>query len=190
VQDERTIFSVGHSNISLELFIALLKGASIESIADVRRFPGSKRYPYFEKNQLKVELERVGIGYDHLPELGGRRKPFPNSLNDRWRSTQFRGYADHMGSDEFKTAFLQLKKLASNLRVACMCAEGLWWQCHRSLISDLLKCEGWKVLHILPGGKLQEHPYTSAAVITEGGLSYSSKSLPESTRGPTQGALL
>jgi uncharacterized protein (DUF488 family) len=190
VEDDRTIFSVGHSNISLERFNGLLKDASIEEIADVRRFPGSKRYPHFEKSFLKAELGKIGIGYVHFPEMGGRRTPSPDSINDRWRSAQFRGYADHMKSEEFRIAFLQLKRIASNLRVACMCAEGLWWQCHRSLICDLLKSEGWKVWHILPSGKLQEHPYSSAAVVLDGRLSYSSKNAPESVGESSQGTLL
>ena len=170
---EITIWTIGHSNQSLENFIQLLTQNNIELLADVRRFPGSSKYPQFNKETLIIGLQAAGIKYIHFEALGGRRKPEKNSRNTAWRNEAFKGYADYMGKDEFKNAFTDLLKTGEEERTALMCSEVLWWRCHRSLIADLLKSMGHKVLHILPG-KLQEHPYTSAAKIIDGKLNYQS----------------
>src|SRR5207248_9986707 len=117
------------------------------------------------------------IEYIHMPALGGRRKAKANSKNTAWRNDAFRGYADYMGTDEFKRATGELEKIAEEKRTAYMCSEAVWWRCHRSLVSDYLKAEGWKVLHIMGSRKSEEHPYTSAAHLEEGKLSYADKDL-------------
>jgi uncharacterized protein (DUF488 family) len=110
--------------------------------------------------------------YVHFAELGGRRKPHPDSPNTAWRNEAFRGYADHMESPEFLRGIDAMQKLSLGKRTAVMCAEAVWWQCHRSLISDWLKVRGMEVLHILSENKVEPHPYTSAAQIIDGRLSY------------------
>ena len=166
------IWTVGHSTRSGEEFTRILLAHGIEVLVDVRTFPGSRRYPQFNKETLAESLREAGIDYKHEPRLGGRRKPRPDSHNSAWRNEQFRGYADHMETEEFKNGVRELLELASSKRVAVMCAEAVWWRCHRSLISDYLKAEGHEVIHILDEKKTEEHPYTSAAMLVDGKLSY------------------
>jgi uncharacterized protein (DUF488 family) len=132
----------------------------------------SRRYPQFNKGELAGSLNKIQIDYKHEPRLGGRRKPRADSHNSAWRNEQFRGYADHMETEEFKRGVEELLELASAKRVAIMCAEAVWWRCHRSLISDYLKAEGHEVVHILDEKKVEEHPFTSAARLVDGKLSY------------------
>jgi len=166
------IWTVGHSTRSAEEFVEILKAQRIEVLVDVRTFPGSRRYPQFNRETLREMLSRNGIEYRHEPRLGGRRSPRPDSHNTAWRNAQFRGYADHMETDEFKNGVTELLELAANARVTVMCAEAVWWRCHRSLISDYLKAEGHEVVHILDEKKTEEHPFTSAARLVNGRLSY------------------
>jgi uncharacterized protein (DUF488 family) len=172
-----TLWAIGHSTRPIEDFIAVLKAHDIESLADVRQFPGSRRYPQFGKDALAKSLTDAVISYTHFPDLGGRRRPQPNSPNSAWRNEAFRGYADYMMTPPFTTAVERLLKLACQKRTAIMCAELLWWRCHRSLISDYLKAHGHRVLHIMDTKNPQEHPFTSAARLINGKLTYSS---PES----------
>jgi uncharacterized protein (DUF488 family) len=167
-----TIFTIGHSTRSLEEFISLLQENKIEVLADVRSYPGSKRFPHFNKEVLAHTLEKENIEYVHLPSLGGRRKVKPDSHNIAWRHEAFRGYADYMETNDFNQGIHELILLARKKNTAYMCSEAVWWRCHRSLISDFLKSKGWKVIHILGKGKIQEHPYTSAATIKNGKLNY------------------
>ena len=167
-----TVWTVGHSIRSAEEFNQILKAHSIQTLVDVRSFPSSRRFPHFNQSQLKSTLEHSGIHYEHNGSLGGRRRPSANSKNTAWQNASFRAYADHMETKEFTTGIEQLLKLARDSSTAIMCAEALWWRCHRSLISDFLKAKGVKVVHILDAGKTEEHPYTSAARIVEGRLSY------------------
>lgn len=139
----------------------------------MRLLPGSKRYPQFNKEELAHSLAAAGIGYEHFPELGGRRKPRPDSTNMRWRNASFRGYADYMETEEFARGMKRLDKLATAQPTAVMCAEAIWWRCHRSLISDYLKVRGVEVVHIFDEKKVELHPFTSAANIVAGKLSYS-----------------
>jgi len=176
---ERIIYTVGHSTRSIEEFILLLQGNEVAMLADVRNYPGSKRYPHFNKEALEILLGEQGIQYVHIKDLGGRRKPEPDSINTRWRHTAFRGYADYMHTDVFQTAIQQLEDIASKHTTAYMCSEAVWWSCHRSLISDYLKIRGWTVLHIMSEKKETEHPYTSAARIVNGQLRYDEPSLFE-----------
>ena len=167
-----TLWTIGHSTHSLEAFLGILRAHRIEALADVRLLPGSRRYPHFNREALEQSLTNIGLGYQHFPELGGRRKPRADSQNTAWRNQAFRGYADHMESGQFQHGMGNLQSLAGKKRTAIMCAEAVWWQCHRALISDWLKSRGVEVLHILSENKVQPHPYTSAAQIIDGRLSY------------------
>lgn len=168
----QTIWTIGHSTRTLEEFVGLLDEYGIEAIADVRRFPGSRRYPYFASEALAESLPAHGITYQWLPELGGRRKVQPGSPNTAWRNASFQGYADHLASPEFATGLEKLLELAAERRTSLMCAEAVWWRCHRSLIADVLKLRGIEVVHIIDVKHTTVHPYTSAARIVDGQLSY------------------
>src|SRR5688500_827178 len=160
-----TVWTVGHSTRSAEEFGQILGAHGIKVLVDVRMFPGSRRYPQFNKPALSESLARLGIQYKHELRLGGRRTPRADSHNTAWKNAQFRAYADHMESEEFRNAVKELLQLASDAPTAVMCAEAVWWRCHRSLISDYLKAAGHTVIHILSETKTEEHPYTSAARI-------------------------
>ena len=172
LSESQKIWTVGHSTRSGEEFTQILKAHEIAVLVDVRTFPGSRRYPQFNKGELAEALNKIQIEYKHEPRLGGRRPPRPDSHNTAWRNAQFRGYADHMETDEFKNGVQELLELAANARVTVMCAEAVWWRCHRSLIADYLKVAGHDVVHILDLNKIQEHPFTSAARLVNGKLSY------------------
>ncbi len=166
------LWTIGHSTRSIDEFIDALKSFEIQTLADVRSFPGSRRYPQFNKENLRTSLAEAGIEYIHLPELGGRRRAKPDSLNMAWQSKTFRGYADYMETEEFQKGIARLLEIARERRMAIMCAEAVWWRCHRSLISDYLKANGIEVTHIMAAGKSEPHPFTSAASIVGGKLSY------------------
>lgn len=169
---ETRIWTVGHSTRSSQEFNEILLANRIEALVDVRSFPGSRRYPQFNKLELSRSLDAIGILYSHCPQLGGRRRPNPHSKNTAWKNASFRAYADHVGTEEFKQGIEKLLELAGKKRTAFMCAEALWWRCHRSLIADFLKAEGYEVIHILDAEHTGAHPYTSAARIVDGQLSY------------------
>lgn len=172
------IWTIGHSTRSIDDFICLLKKNEIKLLADVRSLPGSKRYPQFNKDGLEKSLNAHGIRYEHFPELGGRRKPKADSRNTAWRNASFRGYADYMETEEFHKGVERLLNLARESGpAAIMCAEAVWWRCHRSLISDYLKACDIEVMHILDANKIKPHPFTSAARIVNGKLSYRAESL-------------
>lgn len=166
------LWTVGHSTQSLDQFLGLLRAHDIEAIADVRRFPGSRRYPHFAGEALAQSLAAHGFGYEWFPELGGRREPSPDSVNTAWRNAGFRGYADYMATEAFAEGLARLADLGGGFRTAIMCAEAVWWRCHRGLIADALRWAGFEVYHILGPTASVPHPYTSAARITEGLLSY------------------
>ena len=166
------VWTIGHSTRSIEQFIGLLKAFDIGLLADVRHYPGSRKFPQFNMDVLEVALKQNDLDYVHLPGLGGRRRPLKDSVNTAWRHAAFRGYADHMATSEFKQSLEQLERLASKQRTAYMCSEAVWWSCHRSLISDVLKSKQWKVWHIMDAGKATEHPYTKPARIVDGVLRY------------------
>jgi uncharacterized protein (DUF488 family) len=170
------IWTIGHSTRTIDKFISLLEEHGIKSLADVRLLPGSKRYPQFNKETLADSLGKVGICYEHFPELGGRRKPRKDSPNTAWRNESFRGYADYMETEAFDKGVKRLLELAADAGpTAIMCAEAVWWRCHRSLISDYLKAVDIEVMHILDANKTEPHPYTSAARIANGKLSYAAE---------------
>jgi uncharacterized protein (DUF488 family) len=167
------IWTVGHSTWAIDEFISLIQANDIKLLADVRSLPGSRRYPQFNREMLAGSLGKAGIHYEHFPELGGRRKPRSDSRNLAWRNASFRGYADYMETEEFRKGVERLLDLAAGAGpTAIMCAEAVWWRCHRSLISDYLKVRRIEVMHILDTNKTQAHPYTSAARIVNGELSY------------------
>jgi len=167
-----TVWTVGHSTRSGEEFGQILRVHEIQVLVDVRSFPGSRRYPQFNRETLSESLAKLGIEYKHAPRLGGRRTPRKDSHNTAWKNASFRAYADHTETDEFRNGVEELLELADDSRVAVMCAEAVWWRCHRSLISDYLKAKGHTVIHILDENKTEEHPFTSAARIVDGELSY------------------
>jgi uncharacterized protein (DUF488 family) len=169
------IWTIGHSTRKVDDFISALAANGIKLVVDVRSLPSSSRYPQFNKEILTDSLGNHGIRYEHLPELGGRRKPRPDSRNIAWRSASFRGYADYMETEEFRRGVDRLVDLANEVGpTAIMCAEAVWWRCHRALISDFLKARGTEVTHIVDAKKTEPHPFTSAARIVGGTLSYTS----------------
>lgn len=167
-----TLWTIGHSTRSIDELIALLREHGIEQVADVRRFAGSRKYPHFNPDALATSLAPAGISYTPSPALGGRRTPRPDSPHVAWRNEAFRGYADYMDTGEFRAAAAELAVIARRERTAIMCAEGVWWRCHRSMISDWFKAHGWTVLHIMGPGPAKEHPYTPVARIEGGELTY------------------
>lgn len=169
----KTIWTLGHSTRDFEEFVHLLKTFDIERLVDVRSFPGSRKFPQYNKENLEISIPENGIDYQHKRTLGGRRKVNPDSKNDAWRNESFQGYADYMETDEFKEALKNLETIALKQRTAIMCSEAVWWRCHRSMISDALKVQGWKVLHIMNDKTASEHPYTSPAKVVNGKLDYS-----------------
>ncbi len=175
--DKRSVYTVGHSTYQLADFVNLLVSFDIEAVADIRRFPGSRKHPWFNKEELSEELQRAGIRYAHLEGLGGRRKMQEDSKNSRWRNSSFRGYADYMETDDFKEAIATLEAVALEQRTAYMCSEAVWWRCHRSMVSDYLKAKGWSVWHIMSQGKAEEHTYTSPARVSNERVFYSDENL-------------
>jgi uncharacterized protein (DUF488 family) len=171
-----TIWTIGHSTRTIEEFLTLLREHQIQILADVRHFPGSRRFPHFNKPELAHSLSKANIRYEHLLELGGRRPPQPGSQNLLWRNASFRGYADYMETQPFKDGIDRLLNIAHAGRTVIVCSEALWWRCHRSMIADELKAKGIAVLHILGLHKIQEHPFTSAARLVDGRLSYETPS--------------
>ena len=167
-----TLWTIGHSTLSADEFVGRLRAHRLEALADVRRVPGSRRHPQFAREAMEQWLADAGIGYAWLPQLGGRRRPSPKTPHTAWRNESFRGYADHLSSREFAEGMAALQAFALTRRTALMCAETLWWQCHRSLIADVLKVHGVQVLHVGAAEAETPHPYTSAATIVDGELTY------------------
>jgi uncharacterized protein (DUF488 family) len=167
-----TIWTIGHSTRPLQAFLELLAHYRLEGIADVRRFPGSRRQPQYAEAALRAALAEHDIAYHWLPALGGRGRPRPDSPNTAWRNASFRGYADHIDSAEFAHGMSALLEFSGRLRTTLLCAEAVWWRCHRALIADVLCVRGIAVVHILDAKHTVVHPYTSSARIVQGRLSY------------------
>ena len=168
-----TIFTVGHSNHPIERFLEPIAMNQIAALADVRSFPGSRKWPQFGREALSESLARAGVEYRWMPELGGRRKSGRAlSRHTAWTVAAFRAYADYTETTEFDASIEVLIALARAKRAAYMCSEGLWWQCHRRLISDALLVRGWDVRHILPDGKIVEHALAKFARIAGGRVIY------------------
>jgi uncharacterized protein (DUF488 family) len=171
--EEKNIWTIGHSTRDLEEFVTLLKSFDVTHLVDVRNYPGSKRYPHFNKGAMETSLPHNTISYTHLKDLGGRRTPKPHSVNSAWKNSAFRGYADYMETESFQYAIKVLEEIALKENTAYMCSEAVWWSCHRALISDCLKVRGWKVGHIMSISKATEHPFTKPARLVDGVLTYS-----------------
>ena len=153
-----TVWTIGHSTRPIETFLDLLTSNRIEALADVRRFPFSPRHPQYNQEPLKASLAGAAIDYVAMPELGGRRRPRPDSRNIAWRNASFRGYADYMETDAFQQAIARLIELAQRQRTVIMCSEAVWWRCHRSMIADDLLRRGVDVRHIVGASEPKEHP--------------------------------
>ena len=160
-----TIYTIGHSTRSSEELLALLREAGVERLADVRAFPSSRRHPQFNRDALAEWLGKAGIDYRHMPGLGGRRSPVPGSPNGGWRELAFQGYADHMRSAEFQDALAALQAAAREAPTTIMCAEAVWWRCHRRIITDYLLAAGERVMHILETSHIDEANLTPGAAV-------------------------
>ena len=166
------VWTVGHSNRTGEDFLHLLQAHRIEAVADVRRFPGSRKHPQFASEALAASLQAHGIAYGWLPKLGGRRHLPAGPARTAWRNRSFEAYAEHLRSEEFAQGLAELLHMAAACRTAMMCSELLWWRCHRSLVSDALRVSGIEVIHILGLDKTTPHPWTSPARVVDGALNY------------------
>jgi uncharacterized protein (DUF488 family) len=164
----RALYTIGHSNQPLETFLGLLEVQGIRFLADIRRYPGSRRWPWFGRDTLPASLAARGIGYRHFPALGGRRSPEADSPNGAWRVPQFRAYADYMASPEFRAGLDELLDLLPQGPLTVLCAEALPWRCHRNLLSDAVLVRGIPVFHILSGGKLKPHALPDFAKVDMG----------------------
>ncbi len=167
------IYTIGHSNQPIESFLDLLKEFGIRALADIRHFPGSRRHPWFSQDPLRQAVEAVGIEYHWFEDLGGfRRSAAADSPNSGLRHPAFRAYADYMQTPEFQVAAERLMRLAEAKTTAYMCAELLYWHCHRMLLSDYFTANGWQVIHILGHEKTKVHAVTAGAVVEAGQLAY------------------
>jgi len=176
-----TVFTIGHSNRPFADFLALLRASRIDCVVDVRRFPGSRAMPQYDGEALREALAAAGIGYCHLAALGGRRKAAPgDARNALWENAGFRAYAGYALTAPFRAGLRELEALARTQRCALMCAEAVWWRCHRRIIADYLLADGRQVLHILGPGKVEPGALTPGAQPTAEGILYP----------PPQGALL
>jgi uncharacterized protein (DUF488 family) len=173
-----TLWTIGHSTRALDEFLALLAASSIAMVADVRRFPGSNRFPHFNQDVLTESLRQVGIGYRHYPELGGRRaRRETGSPNKGWRVAAFNAFADHMDSAEFISGLDELVSQAQDCRTVVMCSEAVPWRCHRRLIADAMLVRGWQVRDIIAKGKVEPHHLTDFAQVNGLRLSYPAEPL-------------
>lgn len=183
-----TIYTIGHSTRALDEFIALLRAHDITQVADVRTVPKSRRHPHFSREALERSLPAAGVAYRHFGELGGLRKPRKDSRNIGWRHQGFRGYADYMETEDFERGVDALLAWADNReparsednafheahrrRTAVMCAEGVWWRCHRQLIADALVARGIHTCHIVSSSPAKPHKITEFARIVGTRVSY------------------
>jgi uncharacterized protein (DUF488 family) len=169
-------YTIGHSTRSLDEFVTLLRAHGISGIADIRTVPKSRRHPHFSADALGVSLPQVGVSYRHFPGLGGLRKPRRDSRNSAWRHEGFRGYADYMETDDFRKALADLISWAEaagpERPVAIMCAEAVWWRCHRQLTADALVARGIDVRHVTGTGPAAAHKLTEFARVVDGQVSY------------------
>jgi uncharacterized protein (DUF488 family) len=157
------VYTVGHSTLTLDAFVAVLETAAIRAVADVRRFPASRRHPHFAREALARSLAEADVEYRWLPGLGGRRRGRPDSPHVGWRSASFRAYADHMETPEFEADLARLLELARTRPTAILCAEAVPWRCHRQLIADALVARGIEVRHLRAGGRPEAHRLTPFA---------------------------
>lgn len=171
--DHPLVRTVGHGTASAEQFATLLTDAGVDTVVDVRRFPGSRRHPHFGGEAMTAWLGEHGVTYRWLERLGGRRTGVEGSPNVALRNTQFRAYADHMATPEFADGVAELLEVASGAAVAVMCSESVWWRCHRRLLADhLVLVAGAAVEHLLHDGRQSAHPVTAGARRADGHVVY------------------
>jgi uncharacterized protein (DUF488 family) len=171
------MLTIGHSNRPLEQFLEMLSAHEVELLVDVRTVPRSRHNPQFNKESLPEALEAAGIGYLHMPGLGGLRHANKDSTNTGWQNPHFRGYADYMQTPEFERHLGELLRLESERRVAIMCAEAVPWRCHRSLVADALTARGVPVSHIMSAKQANPHKLTSFARIEGTAVRYPADTL-------------
>jgi uncharacterized protein (DUF488 family) len=169
---EPTLYSVGHGARPAEELMDILRSAVIEGLVDIRSFPGSRRHPQFGKDALADTLSSSHIEYVWRPDLGGFRKPRADSPHSALRHPAFRGYADHMDSDEFRAGLEWLIEAGRQKPTAFMCAESPWWRCHRRLLADALVARGCTVMHLMAGGRREEHRLHPVARIEDHRIIY------------------
>ncbi len=184
-ESELTVLTIGHSTRTFDEFVMLLDVYGVDLLVDVRTVPRSRHNPQFNKEVMPDQLKHHGIKYIHIPEIGGLRRPKPNSENMAWKNSSFRGYADYMQTKEFTDALLKIMALARENRLALMCAEALPWRCHRSLISDALTVRHVKVLHIISKDSTIPHELTEFAHVEGTKITYPlfTKETPQRTLG-------
>ncbi len=170
--DARTVFTIGHSTLPIDRFIAVLRAYGVEQLADVRTIPRSRHNPQFNADALAASLPDSGIAYFPMPSLGGLRRASADSPNEGWRNRSFRGYADYMQTDQFRVALSELKRASLDRPTAIMCAEAVPWRCHRSLIADMLTVQGIPVVEILAESKWRLHNLTSFARVDGETITY------------------
>lgn len=167
-----TVFTIGHSTRTIDELITLLEIHGVRQVADVRTVPRSRRHPQFAREALEVSLPARGIVYRHVPALGGLRRPRPDSLNTAWQNPSFRGYADYMGTPAFARGLDELLAFAREAPTAIMCAEAVWWRCHRRMIADALVAAGVEVRHIVSAAPASPHELTPFASVHDGRVTY------------------
>jgi uncharacterized protein (DUF488 family) len=172
------VWTIGHGTRPIDEFLGILREAKVVTLVDVRSVPGSHRHPQFGKTELRESLTAAGIAYMHLPGLGGRREPRPDSPHTALREDAFRGYADHMSSPEFQREIGQLMAVATATSTAFMCAETPWWKCHRRMLADALTIAGWEVTHLIEKGRSEPHRLWDLARVVDGGLVYDGSAIP------------
>ncbi len=169
----RKLYTVGHSTHPIERFLELLGEHRIATLADIRSFPSSRRWPQFNQAPFGEALGRAGVDYRWLKQLGGRRRDRrPDSPHVAWTVAAFRSYADYADTEEFAAGIAELSEIATATPTTVMCAEGLWWRCHRRIVSDHMTVRGWEVEHILPNGRLAAHQLPDFASVIEGRIIY------------------
>jgi uncharacterized protein (DUF488 family) len=166
------LYTIGHSTHPIEVFLGLLSQKQIQALIDIRSYPSSKRWPQFNQEALRESSERNRIAYRWLKGLGGRRRSVGEPLNDGWEHPAFRAYADYIAGAEGQAALSDLIQVVSGAPSAIMCSEGLWWQCHRRIVSDYMLLHGWEVIHVMPDGKPVAHRLTPFARILDQAISY------------------
>lgn len=172
------IWTVGHGTRTIDEFVSILREADVVTLVDIRSFPGSRRHPQFGQAALRASLTEAGVAYMHLAGLGGRRRGVPGSPHTALRVAAFRAYADHMATREFGDDVVRLEAVANVTATAYMCAEALWWRCHRRMLSDLLTVRGWDVVHLLGAGTSEPHRLWDVARAVDGTLVYDAGALP------------
>jgi uncharacterized protein (DUF488 family) len=162
---QRILFTIGHSTRNWDDFVAILRRWKIAEVIDVRTVPRSRTFPWFSKEKMEKAMPRAGIGYVHLPALGGLRRASRDSINQGWRNASFRGYADYMQTPEFEAGLKELNRRRNQRRVCIMCSEAVWWRCHRRMIADAETARGIPVKHLMTEKTATPHVLTAFAVV-------------------------